>query len=68
MVTELRLRSVVGGLVLQRSLAAGAAGRAEMRLDPRLSTAFAERRRQVSPGELDSSTRVPAPKGKEASA
>lgn len=68
MVTELRLKSVVGGVVLARARAAGAAGGAEIRVDPRLSTAFAERWRYVSPGEAGSSTRVPAPKGKEATA
>lgn len=68
MVTELRLRSVVGGVVLGRSQAAGAAGGAEIRVDPRLSTAFAERWNHVSPGRLGSSTRVSAPKGKEATA
>lgn len=68
MVTELRLKSVAGGVVLARARAAGAAGGAEIGVDPRLSTAFAERWRHVSPGGLGSSTGVSAAKGKEATA
>jgi len=68
MVGELRWKSVVAGGVLQRSEPAGAAGQAEKRFDPRLSTAFAERRGRESPGELESSTGFSAPKSKEATA
>ena len=68
MVAELRLKSVVPRVVLRHSRAAGKAGGAETGVEPRLSTAFTERRGHQSPGGLDPSTGVSAPKGKEATA
>lgn len=68
MVAELRLKSGVPGVVLRHSRAAGGAGGTETRLDPRLSTTFAERPGRESPGELDSCTGVSAQNCKEATA